>query len=305
MAQAREIKGRIANIKDIKQITKAMNAIAMAKVTRLKNKIDDARAYQEVVDSKLDLLLKNELQGDREEEEALSPLLLDGNGDKTGLVVLNSDRGLSGNYSIDLNRSARDFIRSRENEVKLFAGGEKADRFFRKWDQLASSWVDFYQEPDFSKAEAMGKELLQEFLEGEIRELWVIYMQFYSDLKQELKVEQLLPLAPTEEGESEETETEEDSSSEARSEEYIFEPEKEEIVANFLREWFMEKVFWVVLNTKASEHAIRRKAMRDATDNANELIDDLTMTYNKARQQQITREIADIIGGAEALREEA
>lgn len=305
MAQAREIKGRIANIKDIKQITKAMNAIAMAKVTRLKNKIDDARAYQEVVDSKLDLLLKNELQGDREEEETLSPLLLDGNGDKTGLVVFNSDRGLSGNYSIDLNRSARDFIRSRENEIKLFAGGEKAYRFFRKWDQMASSWVDFYQEPDFSKAEAMGKELLEEFLEGEIRELWVIYMQFYSDLKQELKVEKLLPLSPAEEGESAEPEKEEGSSSEARSEEYIFEPEKEEIVANFLREWFMEKVFWVVLNTKASEHAIRRKAMRDATDNANELIDDLTMTYNKARQQQITREIADIIGGAEALREEA
>jgi len=305
MPQAREIKSRIANIKDIKQITKAMNAIAMAKVTRLKNKIEKARPYQETINSKLRLLLENELRGESDEEETISPLLEEGNGDKTGLVLFNSDRGLSGNYTIDLNRSARDFINSREDDVKLFAGGEKAYTFFRRWDQLAGSWVDFYQEPDFSKAEAMGKELLDEFLEGEIRELWVIYMQFYSDLRQELKVEKLLPLSPSETDEADREESEETPQPGSNTEEYIFEPEKEDILANFLREWFMEKVFWVVINTKASEHAIRRKAMRDATDNANELIDDLTLTYNKARQQQITREIADIIGGAEALREEA
>ncbi len=299
MPQAREIKGRIANIKDIKQITKAMNAIAMAKVTRLKKKLSRAGPYQEVVNSKLELLLENRQETERQEEESLSPLLSKGNGKEIGLAVFNSDRGLSGNYTIDLNRAARDFIRSKEEPVKLFAGGDKAYRFFHNWDQLEKSWVDFYQEPDFSRAESMGKELLAEFLEGEIGELWVIYMQFYSDLKQELRVEKILPLNPSEEATQRDEEEEETG-----SEDYIFEPDQEEIVADFLEEWFLEKVFWVVLNTKASEHAIRRKAMRDATDNANELIEDLTLTYNKARQQQITREIADIIGGAEALREE-
>ena len=305
MAQVREIKGRIANIKDIKQITKAMNAIAMAKVTRLKNRLDRARPYQEVINSKLELLSGLNTADDSKKEETVSPLLEESGGEAVGLAVLNSDRGLSGNYTVDLNRSARDFIRSRDEEVKLFAGGDKALQFFRKWDQLEASWVDFYQEPDFETAEAMGRELLESFLSGEISELWVVYMEFHSDLKQELKVEKILPLSPEETGEESPNDKEGEKASPGGEKDYIFDPEEDEIVAGFFEEWFMERIFWIILNTKASEHAIRRKAMRDATDNANELIEDLTLTYNKARQQQITREIADIIGGAEALREES
>jgi len=305
MAQVREIKGRIANIKDIKQITKAMNAIAMAKVTRLKNRLERARPYQEVINSKLELLGGRSTSSENEEEEMISPLLEEGDGESIGLAVFNSDRGLSGNYTVDLNRSARDFVRSRDEDVKLFAGGDKALRFFRKWDQLETSWVDFYQEPDFETAEAMGRELLNSFLSGEISELWVVYMEFLSDLKQELKVEKILPLSPERAGEESQKGEEDEESVSGVEKDYIFDPEEDEIVAGFLEEWFMERIFWIILNTKASEHAIRRKAMRDATDNANELIEDLTLTYNKARQQQITREIADIIGGAEALREES
>lgn len=296
MPQAREIKSRIANIKDIKQITKAMNAIAMAKVTRLKNKLEDARPYQEAINENLSLLEKS-VEREESEDEPVSPLLTEGNGEGIGLVVFNSDRGMAGNYTIDLNRSARDFVRSHDREVSIYAGGEKGHNFFKNWDEFEGSWVDFYQEPNFNKAEAIGKELLNSFESGEFAELWTIYMKFNSDLNQELKVEKVLPLSSDEE-DREESET-------RGEEEHVFEPRREEILANFLEEWFLERVFWIMLNTKASEHAIRRKAMRDATDNANELIDDLTLTYNKARQQQITREIADIIGGAEALREEA
>ncbi|MBS3736937.1 MAG: ATP synthase F1 subunit gamma [Candidatus Bipolaricaulota bacterium] len=303
MAQVREIKSRIANIKNIKQITKAMNAIAMAKVTRLKKQLNRSRPYQEVINSKLELLSGRGLQDESREEETISPILEQGDGDTIGLAVFNSDRGLSGNYTVDINRSARDFVRSRDSEVKLFAGGDKAHQFFRKWDQLETSWVGFYQEPDFETAEAMGKELLDSFLEGIIGELWVVYMEFFSDLKQKLKVEKILPLSPEEAVEESSADEEEYTGPEGEKD-YIFDPNEEEIVTSFLEEWFMERIFWIVLNTKASEHAIRRKAMRDATDNANELIDDLTLTYNKARQQEITREIADIIGGAEALREE-
>ncbi|MBS3765615.1 ATP synthase F1 subunit gamma [Candidatus Bipolaricaulota bacterium] len=302
MAQAREIKGRIANIKDIKQITKAMNAIAMAKVTRLKNKLEDARPYQEIVDEKLRLLERNV---NADEETPVSPLLDEGNGDGVGLMVFNSDRGLAGNYTIDLNRAARDFVRSRDREVRIYAGGEKGHNFFKGWEEFERSWIDFYQEPDFHKAEAIGKELLNAYEGGEIGELWAIYMKFNSDLNQELKVEKILPLAADEKSE-EVTEAEEVGVARSHlQDEHVFEPNREEILTNFLEEWFLERIFWIILNTKTSEHAIRRKAMRDATDNANELIDDLTLTYNKARQQQITREIADIIGGAEALREEA
>ncbi|MCF7889724.1 ATP synthase F1 subunit gamma [Candidatus Bipolaricaulota bacterium] len=304
MAQVREIKSRIANIKDIKQITKAMNAIAMAKVTRLKKQLNNARPYQKVINSKLELLLDAGTRDDSDEEETVSPLLEEGEGDPIGLAVLNSDRGLSGNYTVDINRSARDFVRSRDEEVKLFAGGEKAAGFFRKWDQLETSWVGFYEEPDFEVAEAIGSELLDRFLSGSIGELWIVYMKFISDLRQELKIEKVLPLSSSEVGKKSEMETIEEDVGSRSKEDYLFDPGQKEIVSDFLEEWFMERIFWIILNTKASENAIRRKAMRDATDNANELIDDLTLTYNKARQQEITREIADIIGGAEALREE-
>jgi len=304
MAQVREIKSRIANIKNIKQITKAMNAIAMAKVTRLKKQLKSARPYQEVINSKLELVTGTGLQDEPHEKEIISPLLDKGDGDAIGLAVFNSDRGLSGNYTVDINRSARDFVQSRDAEVKIFAGGEKANRFFRKWDQLETSWVDFYEEPDFEVAEAIGRELLDHFLSGSFGELWVVYMKFISDLKQELRVEKVLPLSPDEVGESSEMGEEENDVVSRGEEDYIFDPDREEIVSGFLEEWFMERIFWIILNTKASENAIRRKAMRDATENADELIDDLTLTYNKARQQEITREIADIIGGAEALREE-
>ncbi len=304
MAQVREIKSRIANIKDIKQITKAMNAIAMAKVTRLKKQLNKARPYQEVINSKFEQLSDSGLQTEYDEEEVISPLLERGAGDALGLVVFNSDRGLSGNYTIDINRAARDFIQSRDEGVKLFAGGEKALQFFRKWDELDSSWVEFYQEPDFEVAEAIGNQLLDRYLNGSLGELWVVYMKFISDLKQELKIEKILPLQPDKASEETETDGTEGEIGSRGDEDYLFDPGERQIISGFLEEWFVEKIFWIILNTKASENAIRRKAMRDATDNANELIDDLTLTYNKARQQEITREIADIIGGAEALREE-
>ncbi|MFW6111707.1 MAG: ATP synthase F1 subunit gamma [Candidatus Bipolaricaulota bacterium] len=306
MPQAREVKSRIDNIKDIKQITKAMNAIAMAKVTRLKKKLNKAKPYRQAAESKLKLFTQNGLPRDSKGEEKLSPLLTEGDGESVGLVVFNSDRGLAGNYTVDLNRAARDFILSREEDLRLYAGGEKGRNFFRKWDELERSWVGFYQEPEFSHAEAIGKELLEDFLAGKFRELWVVYMKFHSDLSQELKLEKILPLSRPDETEAgKESEVSSKADDATRMEEYLFEPRQEDIVSTYCREWFLGSIFWIILNTKTSEQAIRRKTMRDATENADELIEDLTLTYNKARQQQITREIADIIGGAEALREES
>ena len=115
-------------------------------------------------------------------------------------------------------------------------------------------------------------------------------MRFISDLDQELVVEKVLPFEFDAESDAEERE------------QFIYEPDYELIIDDLLKQYFREKIYWILLTTKTSEHAIRRRAMRDATDNANELIEDLNLKYNKARQQQITREIADIMGGAEALR---
>lgn len=299
MPKAREVKSRIANIKDIKQITKAMNAIAMAKVTKLKKQLTQARPYYESLEKKKQILLDDSSNNHH-------PLTQISDTDSIGVISFNSDRGLAGNYSIDINRATRDFILSEKekNRVVLFAGGEKGAYYFRSWEELEETWAHFYENPQFHHAERIAMDLQDRFVRDEIAELWAIYMKHHSDLNQELTVEKVLPI--TKETQESRTGDNSDTSNASRAqfEEYLFEPKKKEILDNFLRTSFAEKIYWILLNTKTSEHAIRRRSMRDATDNANELIDELTLTYNKARQQQITREIADIIGGAEALREE-
>jgi|GEM_PF-143005 len=313
MPRAREVKNRIANVKDIRQITKAMNAIAMARLTRMKNRLSQARAYHREMENALQPFA-------RDWEECRNPLVAppaaeeeeEGKG-KTGVMVLNSDRGLCGRYKEELNRATRDFIRSRQEPVALIAGGEKAHSYFHRWDELVHSWTKLYDEPEYEDARLMAEDVLERVRSGQLREFWLVYMEYYSDLNQELRVEQVIPLSrpegEKEEGEEEDGETPEleEEEGEGRRDErelYVLEPSREEILDEFLVSYFKEKIFWSVLQTKTSEQAIRRRAMRDATENADELVDELTLTYNKARQQQITREINDIMGGAEALREE-
>lgn len=282
MPKTREVKRRIGNVKNIKQITKAMNAIAMAKVTRMKKRLEKTEAYRNALEESALKLSKLINKSD-------SPLVKPSEGDSIGLMVFNSDRGLCGRYKDQLNRSARDFINSRERGVELYAGGEKGYIYFRKWEEFQKEWAHFYEEPDYEKAKAIASYVLDRLLEGEISEFWVVYMEFVSDLNQNLKVEKILPF---------------DLEGDSGRREFVTEPSGTELIDDFLVRYFKGIIFRILMETKTSEHAIRRSAMRDATDNANELIDELTTTYNKARQQQITREVADIMGGAEALRQE-
>lgn len=282
MPKTREIQRRIANVKNIKQITKAMNAIAMAKLTKMKKRLKKTEKYVETMEDTARKLAPLAEKSD-------SPLLEAPEEGSVGILVLNSDRGLCGRYKNQINRSARDFINSREEPVELHAGGEKGYVYFRKYEELRKKWVNFYINPDYEKARKMASFILNRTFDGKIREFWVVYFEFVSDLNQNLQVEKILPLEL--EGNS-------------KKEEYVTEPPGAELVEDFLVKYFESRIFRVIMETKTSEHAIRRTAMRDATNNADELIDELTTTYNKARQQQITREVADIMGGAEALREE-
>ena len=282
MPKTREIKRRIGNVKNIKQITKAMNAIAMAKVTKMKKRLEKTKNYVEgMKESSLKLSYLT-----RETDNKLVNPAHDGS---IGIMVFNSDRGLCGRYKDQLNRSTRDFINSRDNPVELYAGGEKGYVYFRKWKELHKEWVNFYDEPNYDKAKTIASFILDRFFQEKISEFWVVYMGFVSDLNQNLKVEKILPFKFDEE---------------AEEGNFITEPSSKELIAEFLVKYFESIIFRILMETKTSEHAIRRTAMRDATNNANELIDELTVTYNKARQQQITREVADIMGGAEALRQE-
>jgi F-type H+-transporting ATPase subunit gamma len=282
MAQhVRAIKGRIGNIENIAQITRAMNAIAMTKVARMKRKLEQTRPYM----TDLEAFLADAIGRLPAEAEANS--LRSGNGcEVRGILVLNADRGLCGRYKGDLNRKAGELLDESGEAGRLLAGGDKARLYFdRRGVDRLREYSRLYDTPAYDVAAQMTDDILDLFRRGEIGRVDLVYMQFVSDLKQRLVAETLLPV-----------------SVEPRVNDAISEPAAPELVDAALPVYLRGRLYHAILETKASEDAIRRQAMKSATDNAEDLLKALTRSYNKARQQAITREIADIIGGAEALR---
>ncbi len=278
----RAIKGRIGNIENIRQITKAMNAIAMTKVTRMKRRLTEGRPYLEGLESFLAGLLA-QIPATVEP----NPLTIENESPYVGILVLNSDRGLCGRFKSDLNRKGYDLLAELDEKGKLIAGGDKARAYFaRQRVDVLKSYVRVYEDPTPSFAQRLALDLISLYLEGAVGRVVLVYMRFFSDLAQRVVVEELLPIRIEPQG----TET-------------LVEPNLVQLLDFTLPMYLEGKVFSALLETKTSEHAIRRQAMKNATDNAEDLLKILTRSYNKARQQSITREIADIMGGAEALRE--
>ena len=281
MQQLREIRRRIGSIDEIRQITKAMYTIALSRTFRLKEQLAASRAYLEGAEQALQAILTG-LEGPH-------PLTL-AEGRYQGLFVANADRGLCGRFPDELNRRGEELI---TEDTALILGGERARRHFaRQPVKIIKEYVDFYDRPGLSQAQEIARDLLGLFRGGELREIRVVYMRFINDFRQEAVVEQLLPLR-------EEVSERPGQPQPLR----LYEPSPEGVLENFALQYLVAKVYNILVESKTSEQAIRRQAMKNATDNADELIGDLTLEFNKARQQAITREIADIIGGAEALRE--
>ena len=277
----RDIKGRIGDIEDIRQITKAMNAIAMTKVTRMKRRLAAGRPYLEGLESFLANLLAQ-----MPKNVGPHPLTMGNDSPYVGVVVLNSDRGLCGRFKGDLNRKGHDLVEEFQTKGKLIAGGEKARVYFaRQPVDILKAYIRVYEEPTPVFAREMASDLISFFSEGTIGSVVLVYMHFLSDLAQRIVVEDLLPIRV-----------------EPRGAETLIEPDVKQMLDFALPSYLVGKLFYALLQTKTSEHAIRRQAMKSATDNAEDLLKRLTRSYNKARQQSITREIADIMGGAESLR---
>jgi len=282
MAQhVRAIKGRIGNIENIAQITRAMNAIAMTKVTRMKRRLAMVRPYLEELDAYV-ATLTGRVPPDVEPH----PLMAPNGSDALGVMVLNSDRGLCGRYKGDLNRKAEDLLVTSDQAAALLVGGEKARVYFaRRGIEPMRTYAHVYDQPSVEIARRMSDDLIDLYLERRVGRVVLVYMKFVSDLKQVLAVEPFLPV-----------------SAEKESNDVLVEPSIQEMLDVSLRMGLQGRLYAALLETKTSEDAIRRQAMKNATDNAEDLLKGLTRAYNKARQQAITREIADIIGGAEALR---
>ncbi len=279
--QTRQILRRIRNVQHVQQITKAMHAIAAIHVIQRKRALEAARPFAESSPQVL-----GEVWAAAQAEGISHPWFETGEGAAQVLLVVNADRGLCGRYAGEVNRTAERFARSVE-QVKVLAGGEKARSFFRnrRWE-VASSYTRVYERPDLAVARTLLADVLELF-PSSAREVHVVYMDFRGELVQKVEKTKLLPLEPPP----------------ASPGELLSEPALEELLHTTAEVYLAGRLLWILLTAKASEQAIRRQAMKTATDNADELLDELTLTYNKARQHRITRELADIVGGSEALRE--
>ena len=276
----RAIKRRIGNIENIRQITKAMNAIAMTKLTRMKRRLEPVRPYVADLEDFIAVLLA---QG----PEVSHPLLTNNQSDAVGVLALNADRGLCGRFQGEINRKAEEILAA--GNGKLLAGGEKAKSYFtaRQWLEIVHAYPHLYEEPTPNAAQRIAHDVIELYTSGAVSKVVVVGMQFISDLAQRLITEELLPVKV-----------------QPKDGDVILEPgDVSEMLAIALPLYIEGRIFALLLETKTSEHAIRRQAMKNATDNADDLLTTLTRFYHKARQQSITREIADIVGGAEALRE--
>ena len=285
MASLKDIRRRIGSVKSIQQVTKAMKMVAAAKLRRAQNNMLNARPYARRVRQVLASLLP---QIDR---ELLPVLQVRGQIGRSLIVVVTSDRGMAAGFNSTIIKEARTMLDElgRDN-VDLLCIGKKGRDFFTRRDYaVAASYVDFWSELSFDHAMEFGREIVSRYVNGSVDQVWVVFNQFVNVLRQEIKRERLLPLVVPE-GEALDTS------------EVLFEPSMEAVVDSLVPRHLNIQVWRYLLESFASEQAARMTAMENATTNAGEVIEMLQLKYNNARQAGITKEILDIVGGAEALR---
>jgi len=285
MATLRDIQRRIRSVQSTQKITRAMKLVAAAKLRRAQERILAARPYA----TKMAELLGNLVSGS---EEAVHPLLEQREGPRRQIVVITADKGLAGAFNSNILRRAMELIReSSAADLTLVVVGRKARDFYRRRPYtIKRDMVGFWDQLAYSHACELADFFMQEYLAGEVDEVWLLYNEFRSVAVQRPVRVQLLPI-PRTEGDA------------AESVDYIYEPGPEEILGELLPRHVRMQVYRALMESLAGEYGARMTAMEAATTNAKEMIEVLTIQYNKARQEKITKELLDIVGGAEALKQ--
>ena len=287
MATLQEVKRRIKSVHSTKRITKAMEMVAASKLRRAQQRVEEARPYSD----KLDLMLSHLATASAEDVphayfEERSPK-------KKTLVVITSDRGLCGSYNANVLKIAIEWLEANKAfELEVVTVGKKCNDFFksRQWT-VVENFSDWAGVINYDKVHSMVQLLTNRFFNGQSDEIKIVYTQFISTAKYKVVSPRYLPI--------ERPEVDED---EGFKMDYIFEPNPESIYDALLPKYATSKMIMAVAEAIASEHGSRMVAMGNATTNAEEMVDELTLTYNKARQEQITKELLEIVGGAEALK---
>lgn len=289
-AGVREYKRRIASVKNTQQITKAMKMVAAAKLRRAQENAEASRPYTEILQETLARLAAV--------AEDVSHPLLEKRDEvrKIGYVVVTADRGLCGAYNSNIIRTTNTAIAEDERNVEygIVAVGRKARDFYRKrTNYLDAEFINLGDNVSYADAREIGEYVISAYENGELDEVYLVYARFVNALRQIPTVTKILPLEPPEK---------EEVSEEEEHIDYIYEPSADQILYTLVPRYIGSQIHHAMLEAKASEHGARMTAMSNATDNAAELIETLTLEMNKARQAAITDEILDIVGGAEALK---
>ncbi len=286
-AGVREFKRRIRSVQSTQKITKAMKMVAAAKLRRAQEAAEASRPYTETLQGTLARLAG--LSTDVEH-----PLLAKrAEVTKVGYIVVTADRGLCGGYNTNIIRACTDAIAADERDpaMGIIAVGRKGRDFFRKRGGLEAEFVNLGDKINYSDAREIAQYVTNAYENEEFDEIYIVYARFINALRQTPTVVKVLPIEPPEAAEADEK----------FNVEYIYEPSAEEILLNLLPRYIGSQIYHAMLEGKASEHGARMTAMGNASENAGEIIDNLTLKMNKVRQAAITDEILDIVGGAEAL----
>ena len=315
-AQLRDLRRRIRSVQSTKKITKAMELIATSRISRAQARVEASRPYAQEITKVLSALASATGTLDH-------PLLVEReNPTRAAMLVVTSDRGLCGAYNANLIRAAEELhalLREEGKSVTLYLIGRKAVSYYKfRQRPIEQSWTGFSEQPSYDDAAKAGNMLVSAFLAGAddeeggagpdevpgVDELHIVYTEFRSMMTQTPQARRIAPLV-VEYVDDEDAADEEQPSQRSRSDGlaplYEFEPEVDELLAHLLPKYINVRIYAALLEAAASEQAARRQAMKAATDNATELIEDLTREANRARQGLITQELSEIVGGAEAL----
>lgn len=284
MASTQKIRQRIRSIQNTAKITRAMQMIAASRMRRAQERALMARPYAEKMQSVLANLATQPQAGD-----GLHPLLSKRPVNKVAIVHITSDRGLCGGLNINVNHLTAQFILSQNTDVGIIAVGKKGRDFMsRAGRRIIAEFLGLGDRPSIEDVRTIARLVIDDYINEAIDQVKVVYPKFVSTMRQQPTMEELLPVTPNP-----------DLSGNTQ---YIYEPKAEDVLSQLLPRYVEMAVYHAVLETIASEQSARMVAMQNATNNANEMIDDLTLEYNKARQEMITKELLDITGGVSALK---
>ncbi len=284
MPNLRDVKQRIRSVKNTQQMTKAMKLVSASKLRRAQEAIQTARPYAHKLRDVMNHLVAR-CNND------LHPLLENRTGNRVLLLVITADRGLCGGFNGSIFKMTQELIKENtDKDVSLFLAGKKGFDFFKNRPHpIEEKYIGWTKEFNYLKAVEIGEMLAKLFIENKADKIYMVYNEFKSIIQQEVIREQLLPIVPEEvEGDT--------------LTDYVFEPDEESILEDLLKRYMTTQVYRAFLESSASEHGARMTAMDAASRNAKEMIGKLTLFYNRTRQAYITKELIEIVNGAEALK---